>query len=215
MTQPPTAERRHHGTVGSSGRVSRWRGVAVVLASCSLASLAGCGSEQGDPAAVQDAAPAATSAGADPAGCARSGSGARRPLDGFGEVDFRVVGRDGSAFVGCALLADDPEARAQGLMGQRDLRGYDAMVFRFDRPSTAGFYMFDTVLPLSIAYLATDGTLVSSVDMDPCGAEEASSCPTFEPAGPYRHAVEVAQGDLPELGIVPGAVVTFGDGQAP
>ena len=188
----------------------------MVLTITALASLAACGSaDEAAPPAGQGATEAEPPVGAGASGCSASGEEARRPLEGFGEVGFRVDGRDGSAFVGCALLADEPEARAQGLMGQRDLRGYDAMAFRFDEPSTGGFYMFRTVLPLSIAYIAEDGTLVSSADMDPCSATEASDCPTSEPAGPYLHAIEVAQGDLPELGIVPGSVVTFEDRQAP
>lgn len=134
----------------------------------------------------------------------------RAPLEGFGEVGFRVTAADGStAFEGCALLAASPGARAQGLMAQEDLRGYDAMVFRFDQPTTGGFYMFRTVLPLSIAFIGDDGGVVSTTDMDPCPEPEPSACPTFSSAGPYRHAIEVVQGDLPRLGIVPGATVTF------
>ncbi len=195
---------------------SRGWGLAGVLATVAVASAAACGSaDDGAPAAVQGAAPAATSDGTGTPGCAVSGDEARRPLEGFGEVGFRVAGEDGSTFDGCALLADDPGARAQGLMGQRDLRGFDAMVFRHDGPSSGGFYMFQTTLPLSIAYVAPDGTLVSSADMDPCPAAEASDCPTSKPAGPYLHAIEVPQGDLARLGIVPGAVVTFEDRRAP
>ncbi|MEX2659992.1 MAG: DUF192 domain-containing protein, partial [Acidimicrobiales bacterium] len=155
--------------------------------------------------------PAAPAAGMVPApACASLEDRPRAPLEGFGEVGFRVTAADGStAFEGCALLAASPGARAQGLMAQEDLRGYDAMVFRFDEASTGGFYMFRTVLPLSIAFVGEDGGLVSTADMDPCPETEASACPTYRAAGPYRHAVEVVQGDLSRLGIVPGATVTF------
>lgn len=166
-------------------------------------------------APARGAVPAITNPGTAPAGCADPEGGGRRPLEGFGEVAFRVAGPDGSTFVGCALLADTPEARGQGLMAQQDLRGYDAMVFRFDAPSTGAFYMFKTVLSLSIAYLGGDGGLVSVADMGPCPEEEAAACPTFQAAGPYLHAIEVAQGDLPSIGVVPGATVTFGDRPPP
>jgi len=143
-------------------------------------------------------------------GCAGPDRASIAPIEGFGEVALRVTAADGStAFDGCARLASTPALRAQGLMGQQGLGGYDAMVFRFDQPSTGAFYMFQTVLPLSIAYIGEDGGLVSSTDMDPCPEEEASACPTFPAAGPYLHAIEVGQGDLPALGIVPGATVTF------
>ena len=139
----------------------------------------------------------------------------RRPLDGFGEVTFRVERPGRGEVVGCALLAESAEARSRGLMDQEDLRGYDAMVFRFDAPSTSGFYMYDTRLPLSIAYVDDEGRLVSSTDMEPCPEEEASDCPTYDAAGPYLHAIEVREGDLPRVGIEPGATVTFDGPGAP
>ena len=197
---------------GTGRASSRRRLVAAALGVGVLTVLAGCGDDD-TPAQAAAAGTRATTAstGPAPAGCAGPDD-VRRPLDGFGEVGFRVDGRDGSTSAGCALLAADPEARAQGLMGQRDLRGYDAMVFRYERPTTGGFYMFDTVLPLSIAFIGADGAVVSSTDMDPCQEEVAAACPTIKAEGPYLHAVEVAQGGLRDIGIVPGAVVTFGDG---
>jgi uncharacterized membrane protein (UPF0127 family) len=143
-----------------------------------------------------------------PGGCGDGGS--RQRLDGFAEATFQVSAPDGApAFRGCALLAEAPEARSRGLMGQDDLLGYDAMVFRFPAPSTSSFYMFRTTLALSIAFVAADGGVVSTTDMAPCPAEEAADCPTYAADAPYLHAVEVAQGDLPSIGIVPGAAVTF------
>lgn len=169
-------------------------------------------------------APAATASddgdGATPSadalpGCSGADGADRVPIEGFGEVAFRVSAPDGSVVDGCGHLAATPELRAQGLMGQGSLQGYDAMVFRFDGPSTDGFYMFRTLLPLSIAFVAADGAVVSTTDMDPCPADDASACPTFLADGPYVHAVEVPQGDLPALGIVPGATVAFADGEQP
>jgi hypothetical protein len=89
------------------------------------------------------------------------------------------------------------------------------MVFRFDGPWTGGFYMFRTVVPLSIAFLAADGSLVSTADMEPCPATDASACPTTFAAGPYVHAIEVERGGLERLGIVPGATVQLGVGSPP
>ena len=138
------------------------------------------------------------------------------PFEGFGEVAFRVTGPEGvSTFDGCAQLADTPATRAQGLMGQGSLGGYDAMVFRFDGPSTGGFYMFRTSLPLSIAFIGEDGGVVSTADMEPCPAAEPSACPSVFAAGPYVHAVEVEQGGLAARGIVAGATLRFGAGSPP
>ncbi len=131
----------------------------------------------------------------------------RRPLSGFDEVAFRISGSSGGTD-GVALLADDGPSRSQGLMNQTDLRGYDAMVFRFPSPSEGGFFMRNTLIPLSIAFFDVSGRFVSSADMEPC-PDEVDDCPTFQAERPYVHAIEVAQGDLPRLGIGPGSVLSF------
>ena len=134
-----------------------------------------------------------------------TGSG-RVPIEGFGEVAFTTgVGE------WCALLADTPALRQQGLMGQDDLNGYDAMVFRFDEDGTGGFWMKDTRIPLTVAYFDARGGFVSSADMQPC-PEGTERCPSYPPTGPYRTAVEVPLGGLDDLGLGPGSTLTFGGG---
>lgn len=189
----------------------------AALAGVILVLLGACAEGAGtDPAAGAPATdPSAASGSGRGAGCDGAPVRERRPLEGFGEVTFRAAAPGGPRVVGCALLADTAEARGRGLMDQQDLRGYDAMVFRFDAPTTTGFYMFDTVLPLSVAYLDAEGGLVSSADMAPCTEEEASACPTYDAAGPYLHAVEVPRGGLVDIGIEPGVTVTFDDRPAP
>jgi uncharacterized membrane protein (UPF0127 family) len=141
--------------------------------------------------------------------CGDAAASGRRPLDGFGEVGFLVVAADGTEARGCALLAGTGESRATGMMGQRDLRGYDAMVFRFPEPSTGRFYMYRTLVPLSVAFLDASGEVLSTVDMEPCAAEDASACPRYGADAPFLHAMEVLAGGLEPLGIAPGARVTF------
>jgi hypothetical protein len=67
--------------------------------------------------------------------------------------------------------------------------------------------MKDTVLPLSIAFVASDGAFVSATDMEPC-APDVAACPVYGADGPYADALEVPQGQLGELGIGPGARVS-------
>ena len=86
----------------------------------------------------------------------------QRPLAGFGEAAFEIHTADGRVLDWCALLAATEVAREQGLMGQRDLRGYDGMLFRFDEPTAAEFYMFHTLIPLSIAFFDETGAFVSA-----------------------------------------------------
>lgn len=135
-------------------------------------------------------------------------SGGRRPLEGFSEIGFVI--RNGSLATEqlCALLADDSQSRAQGLMNQTDMRGYDAMLFRFDTDTDASFFMKDTPMPLSIAWFDADSRFVASTDMEPCLGQ--SSCPLYRPPRPYRIALEVPRGRLEDLGIGPGAVIDGG-----
>lgn len=136
----------------------------------------------------------------------------RVPLEGFGEIAFRI-GQPGIRLTHedwkCARLADTSDQHAQGLMGRRNLSGYDGMLFRFSSDTSTSFFMKDTPLPLSIAWYDAEGRFVSSADMDPClGAPE---CPTYAAKGPYRFALEVERGDLLKLGARPGSRLEVGD----
>jgi uncharacterized membrane protein (UPF0127 family) len=167
---------------------TRWAAVALVL----LAGLAGCSDGDGDGDSSSDA------------------PSTREPLDGFGEVAFRVE-RDGELMgEWCALLAETGPARSQGLMDQDDLRGYDAMVFRYEEPTTTGYYMFHTRVPLSIAWFDADGDFVSSADMTPCPSEDPAACPRYHATAPFLHAIEVPEGGLDRLDIGAGSTLSFG-----
>jgi uncharacterized membrane protein (UPF0127 family) len=138
----------------------------------------------------------------------------RVPLEGFDEVAVRVQPAGaGEVLAWCLLAALTPAARGQGLMGVTDLQGYSGMAFPHDQDVENAFHMLNTPTPLSIAWIAADGAVVDTADMAPC--EGGSVCPSYPPAGPYRTAIEVFQGDLPELGITPDATVAIGGECAP
>jgi uncharacterized membrane protein (UPF0127 family) len=89
------------------------------------------------------------------------------------------------------------------------LGGYDGMLFRYDRDATERYWMRNTPMPLSIAWVDASGHLVATADMAPC--EDSPDCPSYPESGPpppYRLAIEVPQGRLPNLGIVEGATIT-------
>ncbi len=90
-------------------------------------------------------------------------------------------------------VADTPEQRSQGLMGVTDLDGLDGMLFVFQTDSGVGFWMKDTLIPLDIAFFTVDGEFVDRLTMEPCTADP---CPTYQPAGPYRFALEAPAGGL-------------------
>lgn len=131
----------------------------------------------------------------------------RRLLAGFGEVGVRITEASGDVAEWCTMLAADEGTRQLGLMNQTDLGGYDGMLFQFDAPESGGFWMKNTVLPLSIAYFGEDGLLVSTADMDPC-PPDVEDCPSYDAAAPYVWALEVPQGGLDELGVGPGSRIT-------
>ena len=150
-----------------------------------------------------------------PAGSTGTTPSARVGVSGFGEVTFRIDSTGmpfgGGASVSaarCALLAATAEQQGKGLMGRTDLAGFDGMLFRFDDDTQSGFYMKDTLVPLSIAWFDAEGRFVGTADMPPCG--DLPVCPTFGPDKPYRYALEVLQGGLEPLGIGPGARILVG-----
>lgn len=162
--------------------------------------------------AVAVAVVAAACGGGDDASVAAPGTGDRRPWGSFSEGVLEVD-TVGELLRWCVLVADIAAEHSEGLMNApgEDLGGYDGMAFDFAEERVGGFWMKDTEVPLSIAYVDTDGEVVSTADMAPCPPEE-EHCPSYPPAGPYRLAVEVPQGRLADLGIVDSATVVLRPG---
>jgi uncharacterized protein len=98
-------------------------------------------------------------------------------------------------------IADSPSEREHGLMGVTELPADDGMAFVWDDPTTATFWMKDTLIPLSVAFVDAGGRIVSIEDMEPCHAEP---CPTYVAAGPYTLAVEANRGWFADHGIEVG-----------
>jgi uncharacterized membrane protein (UPF0127 family) len=137
----------------------------------------------------------------------------RVPLEGFDEVALTVDPGDGSTLLWCLLAALTPDQRARGLMQVTDLKGYSGMAFVYAEDVQNAFYMRNTPMPLSIAWVTADGEVVTTTDMPPC--EDREGCPTYEPAGLYRYAIEVPKGRLENLGITPSSKVIVGGSCAP
>jgi len=74
----------------------------------------------------------------------------------------------------------------------------DGMLFVFEQPGQQCFWMKNTLLPLSIAFLADDGTVVNIADMQPQSLDGHCS------AKPVRYALEMNQGWFAKRGIGPG-----------
>ena len=122
--------------------------------------------------------------------------------DGGGETAV-VRGPDGSAAFEVEI-ADSAEERRTGLSGRDDLTPGAGMLFVFDEPVDHRFWMKDTRIPLSIAFLDPGGRVLRILDMEPCRAEP---CPVYDPDTTYASALEVNRGAFELAGIAEGDVV--------
>ncbi|MHB1353645.1 MAG: DUF192 domain-containing protein [Thiobacillus sp.] len=94
-------------------------------------------------------------------------------------------------------VAATPRARQRGLMGRTHLAADGGMLFVFEQPGRHCFWMRDTPLPLSIAFIDAAGRIANLADMVP--RSETPHCPSRE----VRYALEVRQGEFRRRGIKP------------
>lgn len=99
-----------------------------------------------------------------------------------------------------AWIADEPRTQQLGLMNvtEADLPVDRAMIFVFPYDRYQSFWMRNTIIPLDIAYIRSDGTIVKTHTMEPLNEMGYSS---VEPA---RFALEVRAGQFAEKGIQAG-----------
>ena len=64
-------------------------------------------------------------------------------------------------------LAQTPEQRQIGLMWRKDMPQHEGMLFVFEQAAQQCFWMRNTLIPLSAAFVADDGTIVNIADMKP------------------------------------------------
>jgi len=101
-------------------------------------------------------------------------------------------------------VAATPQQRQTGLMGRKSLADDAGMLFIFEHKDIHCFWMKNTPIPLSIAFIADDGSIVNIADMQPQTLD-------FHCAyKPVRYALEVKQGGFRQRGIAVGSQVTGG-----
>lgn len=98
-------------------------------------------------------------------------------------------------------LADTPSERERGLMGRTRLAANGGMLFKFEQAAPHCFWMRNTPLPLSIAFIDTRGRIVNLADMRP--HSDTLHCAKTA----VHYALEVAQGGFAQRGITAGAQV--------
>jgi uncharacterized membrane protein (UPF0127 family) len=122
---------------------------------------------------------------------------------GVPTVDYQLRGSGQPVTVRLEVAADPP-SRTRGLSRRRSVPPGTGMVFLYPVDTRGGFWMKDTLVPLSIAFVAVNGTVVSVSEMAPC---QADPCQVYAPSGPYRYAVELPSGAFAAAGVGPGSLV--------
>jgi uncharacterized protein len=97
-----------------------------------------------------------------------------------------------------AQVAIGVNERATGLMHRREMPQHEGMLFVYEVPTVQCFWMKNTLLPLSIAFIADDGTVVNIRDMQPQSLDSHCS------DKPVRYALEMNQGWFAKRGVKPG-----------
>ena len=129
------------------------------------------------------------------------GSSDRNDLSALATVTISVAGKATYA----AYVADEDKTRQFGLMNvtEAELPTDRGMIFVFDSDRLLSFWMRNTIIPLDIAYIRSDGLIVKTYTMEPLNE---AGYPSIEAA---RFALEVRAGQFEARGIQAGDHVTI------
>ena len=98
-----------------------------------------------------------------------------------------------------AQVAQTPEQRQTGLMFRKEMPQIEGMLFVFEQPGQQCFWMKNTLLPLTAAFVSDDGLIVNLADMKPQSTDSHCS------AKPVRYVLEMNQGWFAKKGIKAGS----------
>ena len=104
-------------------------------------------------------------------------------------------------------IADTPESRQLGLMNRPSLPDDAGMLFVFESTSRLAFWMRNTLIPLSVAFIDEQWKIVDIQDMRVGPNPQTGQIEIYESAQPSRYALEVNQGLFARRGIGVGAKV--------
>ena len=118
-------------------------------------------------------------------------------LEKFEKQELSIESREGQVII-MAEIARTSAQREQGLMYRKELKDGRGMLFIFERDEVLAFWMKNTLIPLSIAYIAYDGRILEVHDMQPGNLNPVVSNRSA------RYALEVPQGWFDRAGISVG-----------
>ena len=128
-------------------------------------------------------------------------AGGEKPQGRLETTELVILRKDGTGAAVLAEIARTGEQRRRGLMGRKSLTDGEGMFFVFETDRILSFWMKDTLLPLSIAFIAYDGRILEIHDM------EAQSLRSVQSARSARYALEVPQGWFARVRIEPGDTI--------
>ncbi|HET8801319.1 MAG TPA: DUF192 domain-containing protein [Marinobacter sp.] len=143
-------------------------------------------------------------------------SGRAAPQEGLPAINGCFVSEAGAVPVELER-ARTPEQRRKGLMGRTLLAKDTGMLFEYSEARDAGhgFWMYQTLIPLDIAYLNQDGVIGSIRHMVPCTSPTGSGCPTYPAGVAFINAVEMNAGFFREHRISAGDRLYLGAENCP
>ncbi len=103
-------------------------------------------------------------------------------------------------------VARTPEEQQRGLMNRTSLGDRQGMLFVFEQDEHLSFWMKNTPLPLSIAFISREGKILEIVDMEPFSLKQIKS------RNYCRYALEVKQGVFQDIGARIGDMIRFPEG---
>jgi uncharacterized protein len=154
------------------------KGVAVLMV---VALFGACGGDEATNSAPNNPSPAVT----------------------FASATALIDTQDGSVLIDVEIAETDLQ-RQTGLMNRESLEKDSGMIFIYFKQESGGFWMKDTLIPLSIAFFDIEGKILKILDMTPC---KADPCKIYDPGIPYMGALEVNQGAFDEWGVAVGDTV--------
>jgi len=115
----------------------------------------------------------------------------------FEKRELIIEGNNRKVIVNAEIARTDAQ-RQQGLMYRKELKEDEAMLFIFERDQVLSFWMKNTLIPLSIAYVAHDGRILEIHDLEPGNLDPVSSSRSV------RYALEVNRGWFDRAGLTLG-----------
>ncbi len=134
-------------------------------------------------------------------GCLERGANEER---GLAEVAFQTD--EGSISILCEV-ADDPGEREQGLMGRMSMPMDRGMLFVFDPPQQASFWMKDTYIPLDLVFVGANLSVIEVFECDPGAGLPDGELRMYTSPGPTAYAIELNKGFCSEHDVAKGASV--------